>query len=182
MDLDEIATDPQRVEPWRVDDESLITLLSELSARMRQLDALRVHLAHEAHERCLNQKVGASSTAAWTHQHPRRTHPRRPHHPPHPRAPTPRPRRPRLRLHLPRLWPTRRLDRRPPHNPLVQRRRDETVEPRPALPLHHRLIHKGDWEIFIGDDSHPRFLPPKWIDPDRRPVPAHNRRHLQFAG
>lgn len=65
MDLDEFAADPQRVEPWRLDDETLLALLPALSTRMRQLDALRVRLAHEAHERCLNQKVGASSTAAW---------------------------------------------------------------------------------------------------------------------
>ncbi|TQF67027.1 DUF222 domain-containing protein [Rhodococcus spelaei] len=46
--------------------------------------------------------------------------------------------------------------------------------------FHHTMIHKGDWQVFIGDDGHPWFRPPKWIDPDRNPVPAHNRRQLRF--
>ncbi|WP_345347093.1 HNH endonuclease signature motif containing protein [Rhodococcus olei] len=47
--------------------------------------------------------------------------------------------------------------------------------------FHHRVIHKGDWQVFISDDGHPWFTPPRWIDPQRRPVPAHNRRHLAFT-
>ncbi|GAA4486807.1 HNH endonuclease signature motif containing protein [Rhodococcus olei] len=47
--------------------------------------------------------------------------------------------------------------------------------------FHHRRIHKGDWEVYIGDDGHPWFLPPHWIDTDRKPVPSHNRRQLAFT-
>ncbi|CAN5620247.1 hypothetical protein BH24ACT11_BH24ACT11_15330 [soil metagenome] len=35
---------------------------------------------------------------------------------------------------------------------------------------HHRLMHRGDWAIVMADDGHPDFLPPAWIDPDRRPL------------
>jgi len=38
--------------------------------------------------------------------------------------------------------------------------------------FHHRHIHKGQWEAFIGDDGHPWFIPPTAIDPQRRPLPA----------
>jgi hypothetical protein len=34
---------------------------------------------------------------------------------------------------------------------------------------HHRLIHGGDWQVRLGADGRPEFLPPAWIDPDRRP-------------
>jgi len=40
---------------------------------------------------------------------------------------------------------------------------------------HHRLIHRGHWHIRLAADSHPEFLPPPWIDPDRRPL--RNRAH-----
>ncbi|MFD1815019.1 HNH endonuclease signature motif containing protein [Rhodococcus gannanensis] len=65
MELDAIVTDPAGVEAWRLSDDAVLNLLPELSERMRQLDALRVRLAHEVHERCLNKKVGGASTADW---------------------------------------------------------------------------------------------------------------------
>ncbi|MFF5175857.1 DUF222 domain-containing protein [Micromonospora sp. NPDC000089] len=34
---------------------------------------------------------------------------------------------------------------------------------------HHRLIHHGDWTVRVGTDHRPEFLPPAWLDPDRRP-------------
>ncbi|TJZ78330.1 DUF222 domain-containing protein [Rhodococcus oryzae] len=43
--------------------------------------------------------------------------------------------------------------------------------------FHHQLIHKNDWEVFIGDDGHPWFRPPRWIDSQRSPRPAHNRQN-----
>ncbi|MFC9790746.1 DUF222 domain-containing protein [Rhodococcus sp. NPDC127528] len=42
--------------------------------------------------------------------------------------------------------------------------------------FHHTVIHRGDWQVFIGEDGHPWFRPPRWVDPERIPVPAHNRR------
>jgi len=40
---------------------------------------------------------------------------------------------------------------------------------------HHRTVHHGGWDIIMGADLHPRFLPPEWIDPLRKPRPAHHR-------
>jgi hypothetical protein len=34
---------------------------------------------------------------------------------------------------------------------------------------HHRLVHHHDWHVRIAADGLPEFLPPAWIDPDRRP-------------
>jgi hypothetical protein len=35
--------------------------------------------------------------------------------------------------------------------------------------FHHRLIHQGDWEVRIGADRLPAFIPPASVDPLRRP-------------
>ena len=35
---------------------------------------------------------------------------------------------------------------------------------------HHRLIHKGDWVVQMGEDQRPEFLPPEWIDLQRKPL------------
>ncbi|MQA26135.1 MAG: DUF222 domain-containing protein [Micromonosporaceae bacterium] len=42
---------------------------------------------------------------------------------------------------------------------------------------HHRLIHKGEWEVQIADDGHPEFIPPSLIDPRRKPLRNHLRNH-----
>jgi hypothetical protein len=34
---------------------------------------------------------------------------------------------------------------------------------------HHRLIHIGEWEVRLGPDRLPEFLPPVWLDPERKP-------------
>jgi len=34
---------------------------------------------------------------------------------------------------------------------------------------HHRLIHQEDWHVRMGADRLPEFLPPAWLDPDRKP-------------
>ncbi|KZF11530.1 MULTISPECIES: HNH endonuclease signature motif containing protein [unclassified Rhodococcus (in: high G+C Gram-positive bacteria)] len=41
--------------------------------------------------------------------------------------------------------------------------------------FHHRLIHHSDWEVFIGTDNHPWFVPPATVDPYREPRPSHAR-------
>ncbi|TSE00622.1 DUF222 domain-containing protein [Skermania sp. ID1734] len=46
---------------------------------------------------------------------------------------------------------------------------------------HHRMIHRGTWQVFLGEDGHPWFIPPKTLDPDRKPIPAHNRRRRPAA-
>lgn len=34
---------------------------------------------------------------------------------------------------------------------------------------HHGEIHKNEWQIRRSADGTPEFIPPRWIDPDRRP-------------
>ena len=41
--------------------------------------------------------------------------------------------------------------------------------------FHHRLLHHSDWEIEMGADRHPTFIPPGQVDWERNPIPAHNR-------
>lgn len=38
---------------------------------------------------------------------------------------------------------------------------------------HHRMIHAGEWAVRINTDGHPEFLPPPWVDPQRRPIRPH---------
>jgi hypothetical protein len=40
---------------------------------------------------------------------------------------------------------------------------------------HHRLIHRGDWQVHIKN-GHPIFTPPAYIDKTREPIPANHHR------
>ncbi|MGC4834349.1 DUF222 domain-containing protein [Micromonospora vinacea] len=40
---------------------------------------------------------------------------------------------------------------------------------------HHRHVHRGEWTVRLGDDGHPEFAPPAWLDPDR--LPRRNQYH-----
>ncbi|MDQ2723117.1 MAG: HNH endonuclease [Actinomycetota bacterium] len=40
---------------------------------------------------------------------------------------------------------------------------------------HHRMVHHKGWTVILGDDRHPWFIPPSWIDPDQVPRPSHAR-------
>ena len=42
---------------------------------------------------------------------------------------------------------------------------------------HHWLIHHSEWEVRIAADGLPEFIPPSYVDPDRRPRrnPYHGR-------
>lgn len=42
---------------------------------------------------------------------------------------------------------------------------------------HHSVIHRGHWIVRLADDGLPEFVPPPWIDPQRRP--RRNPRHLR---
>ncbi|MDO0974260.1 HNH endonuclease signature motif containing protein [Mycolicibacterium frederiksbergense] len=42
--------------------------------------------------------------------------------------------------------------------------------------LHHTAIHHGGWQVYLGPDRHPRFIPPH--DP-AEPEPAHLRSHAR---
>jgi hypothetical protein len=35
--------------------------------------------------------------------------------------------------------------------------------------FHHGVIHRGDWIVRMGRDQRPEFIPPAFIDPERRP-------------
>ncbi|CCH19490.1 HNH endonuclease signature motif containing protein [Micromonospora lupini] len=41
---------------------------------------------------------------------------------------------------------------------------------------HHRHIHHNDWTLRLGDDNHPEFIPPAWLDPDQLPRRNHYHR------
>ncbi|MEU8420945.1 DUF222 domain-containing protein [Micromonospora sp. NPDC048835] len=41
---------------------------------------------------------------------------------------------------------------------------------------HHRHIHQTDWAVRLGDDGHPEFVPPAWLDPDQLPRRNHYHR------
>jgi hypothetical protein len=43
--------------------------------------------------------------------------------------------------------------------------------------VHHRVIHHNGWDIVMGTDGHPWFLPSEWLHPLRQPRPAHHRRN-----
>jgi len=43
---------------------------------------------------------------------------------------------------------------------------------------HHRLIHRNDWHVTIGNHGHPEFTPPPWIDPTQTPQQATWRTQL----
>ena len=47
--------------------------------------------------------------------------------------------------------------------------------------FHHRLMHHTDWDVVMGTDRHPWFIPPAGIDPRRQPIPAHGRASPQAA-
>ena len=34
---------------------------------------------------------------------------------------------------------------------------------------HHRLVHEGTWQVRVGADGLPEFIPPPYIDPLQRP-------------
>jgi hypothetical protein len=34
---------------------------------------------------------------------------------------------------------------------------------------HHRLIHRGEWEVRLGVDGMPEFIPPYYVDSERKP-------------
>jgi hypothetical protein len=42
--------------------------------------------------------------------------------------------------------------------------------------FHHCTIHRGHWEVRLATDGRPRFIPPPYIDPERRPRQNHYHR------
>ncbi|WP_327040938.1 HNH endonuclease [Micromonospora ureilytica] len=41
---------------------------------------------------------------------------------------------------------------------------------------HHRHVHQTDWVVRLGDDGHPEFIPPAWLDPEQLPRRNHYHR------
>ncbi len=44
----------------------------------------------------------------------------------------------------------------------------------------HTQVHHNGWDILLGYDRHPWLIPPADIDPQRRPLPAYNRRIMRL--
>ncbi|WP_338857013.1 DUF222 domain-containing protein [Gordonia hongkongensis] len=44
----------------------------------------------------------------------------------------------------------------------------------------HTQVHHSGWDIVMGFDRHPWLVPPASIDPQRRPLPAYNRRSMRL--
>jgi len=44
----------------------------------------------------------------------------------------------------------------------------------------HTAVHHSGWDIVMGSDRHPWLIPPPSIDPQRRPLPAYNRRTMRL--
>jgi len=44
----------------------------------------------------------------------------------------------------------------------------------------HANIHHDGWDVVMGIDNHPWLIPPTTIDPQRRPLPAYNRRTMRL--
>ncbi len=44
----------------------------------------------------------------------------------------------------------------------------------------HTQVHHHGWDVVMGFDRHPWLVPPASIDPQRRPMPAHNRRTMRL--
>jgi len=43
-------------------------------------------------------------------------------------------------------------------------------------PHHHRIVHAQDWEIWFADDGYPEYIPPAFVDPERKPLRNHRFR------
>jgi hypothetical protein len=48
--------------------------------------------------------------------------------------------------------------------------------------FHHRNFEQHGWTVYTADDGKPEWLPPPWVDPERRPVrnTAHHLREFDF--
>ncbi|MGW9265235.1 DUF222 domain-containing protein [Gordonia terrae] len=44
----------------------------------------------------------------------------------------------------------------------------------------HTQVHHHGWDIILGYDRHPWLIPPASIDPQRKPLPAYNRRTMRL--
>jgi hypothetical protein len=47
-----------------------------------------------------------------------------------------------------------------------------------ACGFHHRLLHSSEWEVAIIN-GRPKFFPPPFMDPERKPLHNHLHNHLE---
>ncbi|MBN9633728.1 MAG: DUF222 domain-containing protein [Actinobacteria bacterium] len=47
-------------------------------------------------------------------------------------------------------------------------------------PACHADIHHYGWDVVMGLDRHPWLIPPATVDPQRKPLPAYNRRTMRL--
>jgi hypothetical protein len=47
-------------------------------------------------------------------------------------------------------------------------------------PACHANVHHDGWDVVMGLDRHPWLIPPATVDPQRKPIPAYNRRTMRL--
>ncbi|MDX1880447.1 DUF222 domain-containing protein [Mycolicibacterium sp. 141076] len=47
-------------------------------------------------------------------------------------------------------------------------------------PACHANVHHDGWDVVVGLDKHPWLVPPAAVDPQRKPIPAYNRRTMRL--
>ncbi|BCI79139.1 HNH endonuclease [Mycolicibacterium sp. TY66] len=47
-------------------------------------------------------------------------------------------------------------------------------------PACHANVHHDGWDVVMGLDKHPWLVPPAAVDPQRKPIPAYNRRTMRL--
>ncbi|WP_418002102.1 DUF222 domain-containing protein [Mycobacterium sp. PDNC021] len=47
-------------------------------------------------------------------------------------------------------------------------------------PACHANVHHDGWDVVMGLDKHPWLIPPATVDPNRRAIPAYNRRTMRL--
>ncbi|MDX1877031.1 DUF222 domain-containing protein [Mycolicibacterium sp. 141076] len=47
-------------------------------------------------------------------------------------------------------------------------------------PACHANVHHDGWDVVMGLDKHPWLIPPATVDPQRKPIPAYNRRTMRL--
>ena len=47
-------------------------------------------------------------------------------------------------------------------------------------PACHANVHHDGWDVVMGMDKHPWLIPPATVDPQRKPIPAYNRRTMRL--
>jgi len=174
MDLTTLLVDPTGVQTWKLGESELLSSTTELSQRICELEALRLRMVHDVDTRGAAKTLGASSTAAWLSLGRKQ------------RLVSPQQRRALVaRDHgcsfpgcgRPAAWTEA-------HHIVhwISGGATNLANLTLLCRAHHRIVHHGGWDVTVGADQHPWFLPLEWLDPLREPRPAHHRQvQVQFV-